>query len=197
MQRKMIYQFRVELLGIEPPIWRRIQVPSNYSFWDLHVAIQDSMGWLDCHLHQFQIVGSSSIIGIPDQDGIDLRETLPGWELKIKKFFNESTPLASYEYDFGDSWMHEVRFEGFGLAQKGISYPVCLAGERRCPPEDCGGIPGYEDFLRIINDPNDASHEETLKWVGGSFDPEAFDPAKVKFWDPAKRWRIAFLDEEE
>lgn len=196
MRPKMIYQFRIELLGIEPPIWRRIQVPSNYSFWDLHVAIQDSMGWLDCHLHQFKVVGSNLIIGIPGEDDIDVEETQPGWELKIQDFFNESAPMASYEYDFGDSWMHEVRFEGFHVAKKGVRYPVCLAGERRCPPEDCGGIPGYENFLGIINDPTNPEHAETLEWTGGSFDPDSFEARKVKFWNPAKRWRIAFLNEE-
>jgi hypothetical protein len=196
MQVKEVTQFRIELLGIEPPIWRRIQVPSDYSFWDLHVAIQDSMGWLDCHLHQFKIVGFDSIIGIPDEDNIDLEETLPGWELKIEDFLNESALLASYEYDFGDSWMHEVRFEGFHPAEEGISYPVCLNGARRCPPEDCGGIYGYEDFLRIIGDPADPEHKDMLVWAGGSFDPEDFDPANIKFWNPAKRWRIAFQDEE-
>lgn len=196
MRPKTIIQFRIELLGIEPPIWRRIHVPSNYSFWDLHVAIQDSMGWLDCHLHQFQLVGSDMIIGIPDEDNIDIKQTHPGWELKIEEFFSESTPLASYEYDFGDSWVHEVRFEDLHPAQKGVSYPICLAGERRCPSEDCGGPSGYEDFLRIIRDSTDPEYKETLEWAGGSFDPEEFDPTKIKFWNPAKRWRIAFLDEE-
>ena len=73
-----------------------------------------------------------------------------------------------------------------------VRYPVCMAGKRRCPPEDCGGVYGYEDLLRVLADPEDEEHESTLTWVGGSYDPEAFDPKKVRFDDPQKRWRTAF-----
>jgi len=190
--RDTIFQFKIELLGVEPPIWRRIQVPGNYTFWDLHVAIQDAMGWLDYHLHEFRIAGSSVVVGIPDIDGDDPSDFRPGWEVGIGDFFSPTCPLAVYEYDFGDSWLHEVRLEDVYDVEKGVVYPRCLGGARRCPPEDCGGTYGYEDFLRAIGDPTDPERDSLLEWIGGSFDPEEFDPSKVHFDDPRERWRIAF-----
>jgi len=192
-----VLQFRIELLGIEPPIWRRIQVPQDYTFWDLHVAIQDAMGWFDSHLHAFRVAGITGDIGIPDEDEVDLPATKPGWKLAIRGAFSESNPLATYEYDFGDSWVHEIRFEGAFPAEKGVKYPRCLDGARCCPPEDCGGLPGYDDFLRIIADPKDPEHESMLEWVGGSFDPEEFDPNEVEFDDPRERWQMAFEESED
>jgi len=193
-RRSDVLQFRVELLGIEPPVWRRIQVPGSYTFWDLHVAIQDAMGWLDYHLHLFRVVGHEETIGIPDDEGDDPIKTEPGWTLKIRDFFTETEPLASYEYDFGDSWVHEVRFEGVQDPERGRRYPRCLSGARRCPPEDCGGTHGYEDFLRIMNDPTDPEHESMVEWAGGPFDPEEFDPGSVRFDNPRARWRKAFQE---
>lgn len=188
-----VYQFKISLVGIEPPIWRRIHVPSDYSFWDLHVAIQDAMGWLDYHLHVFQIVNPDTKkleeIGIPDEDGeLDI---LPGWEFWIADYFSSEGVRAEYEYDFGDSWEHEVVLEK--ILDQEIDSPVCLAGERHCPPEDCGGIGGYEEFLDVIFDPDSETRQEMLTWAGGSFDPEHFVPKKVKFDDPDERWEIAFL----
>ncbi len=191
--RDLLYQFKIELLGVEPPIWRRIQVPGNYTFWDLHVAIQDAMGWLDYHLHAFQIVGSSIVIGTPVEEEDDLG-IKPGWEFEIQDFFSHASPLAVYEYDFGDSWHHEVRFEEVCSVEKDVVYPRCVDGARRCPPEDCGGTYGYEDFLTAIADPSDPEHDSLLEWIGGSFDPEEFNPSKVRFDNPAKRWQGAFQD---
>jgi hypothetical protein len=191
-RRDTVFQFKIELLGVEPQIWRRIQVPGDYTFWDLHVAIQDAMGWLDYHLHSFGIVGSSVTIGIPDPDGDNPVDFRPGWEAELREFFSHFSPLGLYEYDFGDSWLHEVRFEGAYGAEGGVIYPRCLDGARRCPPEDCGGPSGYEAFLRAINDPTDPEHGALLEWIGGAFDSEEFDPAKVRFDDPGERRRIAF-----
>jgi len=189
-----VLQFRIELLWIEPAIWRRIQVPESYSFWDLHVAIQDVMGWLDYHLHAFRVVGFADDIGIPDEEGWSDVVTRPGWKFPIGPVFSEQRPLASYEYDFGDSWVHEVRFEDMLPVEKGVKYPRCVAGARRCPPEDCGGHYGYELFLKAIADPSHPEHESYLQWVGGSFDPEEFDPTVGEFDDPKERWKIAFQE---
>ncbi|MEA1871198.1 MAG: plasmid pRiA4b ORF-3 family protein [Candidatus Bipolaricaulota bacterium] len=169
-----------------------MQVPGGYTFWDLHVAIQDTMGWLGYHLHSFTIAGSSVTIGITDPNGDDPVDFRSGWEAELGEFFSHFSPLGLYEYDFGDSWLHEVRFEGAYEAETGVTYPRCLDGARRCPPEDCGGAFGYEEFLRTINDPTDPEHDAFLEWIGGAFDPEEFDPAKVRFDDPGKRWRVAF-----
>lgn len=191
-----VYEFKITLIGISPSIWRKIRVPETYTFWDLHVAIQDSMGWTDSHLHEFEVVSPASsekvTIGFPDESFDDERIVLPGWEQKIAAYFSLKNPKAGYLYDFGDDWTHEVKLEKILAREKGQRYPVCVAGERACPPEDCGGIWGYQDFLKIIIDPAHKEHEETLEWVGGSFDPEYFDPKGVHFDNPKKRWKLTF-----
>ena len=192
-----VFQFKITLKEIEPEIWRRIQVPANYSFWDLHVAIQDAMGWTDSHLHMFRILNpltdDTNQIGIPDEDRfVGDPEILPGWELPITGYFLEGNPRAEYEYDFGDSWIHEITLETIAPRQVGAKYPRCLDGRSACPPEDCGGPPGYEDMLRILKNPDHEEHESMLTWVGRQYDPERFDPKDLRFDDPKKRWDTAF-----
>jgi len=189
--RKLILQFRIELLGVEPPVWRRIQVPETYTFWDLHVAIQDAMSWRDYHLHAFRVVGSEDVIGIPDKEGDDPLETRPGWKLRVHDYFTAECPLAVYEYDFGNAWIHEIRFEGVHDAESGVVYPKCMDGARHRPPEDCGGVQRYHDLLKALADPADPEHDSILEWVGGSFDPEQFDANEIHFDNPAERWRVA------
>jgi len=190
-----VYQFKITLKGTKPPIWRRIQVPETYTFWDLHVAIQDAMGWDDYHLHEFiftlPITKIEVHIGIPMED--DLDETmLPGWEINISDFFSLENPKGDYCYDFGDGWQHDIILEKILPREGVVIYPRCVDGKRACPPEDCGGIGGYAEFLEAIGDPANERHEDMLDWVGGSFDPEDFNPSEVKFDDPAKRFKIAF-----
>ena len=100
--------------------------------------------------------------------------------------------LADYTYDFGDNWEHTVELEEILPRDKDVEYPRCIAGERACPPEDCGGIWGYEDLLQIISDPEHEEYEAMLEWIGGEFDPEHFDAKEVVFDDPEERRKIAF-----
>jgi len=178
-----VYQFKITLMGTKPPIWRRIQVPKTYTFWDLHVAIQDAMGWLDYHLHEFEIVnpkaGLKVNIGIPDDEFG--REVTPGWEAKIADSFSLENRRSVYTYDFGDDWRHKVELEKILPKEKGVKYPICITGRRACPPEGCGGVWGYSDFLEIIRDPEHEEHEEMLEWAGGAFDPDHFDAKEVSF----------------
>jgi hypothetical protein len=192
----LVFQFKISLAGIKPPIWRRIQVPADYSFWDLHVAIQDAMGWDDCHLHEFRFKNTDKQallrIGFPDEQFDWSRETLAGWEVIISDYFNEKNQLATYLYDFGDGWMHRIRLEKIESSQSGRVYPLCLSGKRACPPDDVGGTWGYENLLVIIQDPTHKEHERMLEWVGGEYDPEDFDAKKVEFSDPDQRLLAAF-----
>ena len=188
---------RIELQNVSPSIWRDILVPSDYSFWDLHVAIQDSMGWLDYHLHAFRILDPHSTatveIGIPDEAiplGANL--VLAGWEVPVRLYLNEAGQAVNYEYDFGDGWEHQVMLKEIVPYERDTKYPICVGGERACPPEDCGGVWRYQTLLHAINDPVHEEHERTLKWLGTEFDSERFDPAKVTFDDPKKRWKRAF-----
>ena len=199
---KDVYQFKVALKGIQPPIWRRIQVPENFTFWDFHVAIQDVMGWEDCHSNEFEMVnphtGLKEEIGIPDEDiRWDDREILPAWNRKISEYFASENKKGLYTYDFGDDWRHDVELEKILPREKNVTYPICLAGKRACPPEDCGGVWGYGELLEILADPNHEQHEDMLEWLGESFDPEYFGIKEVQFDDPQERWNYAFGDDAE
>jgi len=193
----LIFQFKITLKGTEPAIWRRIQVSEAYSFWDLHVAIQDAMGWLDCHLHAFRIrrkqARKATLIGIPDEYGFEEDpEILAGWEIPIAANFHDPGDTADYEYDFGDGWDHEIMLEGILLRQKGQKYPQCSDGAQACPPEDCGGVPGYYRMLEVLSNPDDEEHGEILEWLDGAYDPQKFAPGEIKFDNPTKRWKRAF-----
>jgi hypothetical protein len=100
--------------------------------------------------------------------------------------------LPPAPYDFGDGWEHEIVFEGIEDQVQKKKYPLCLAGSRACPPEDCGGTWGYEELLETLRNPSHEEYESMLEWLGGSYDPEAFDSTKVRFTSPKKRWKAAF-----
>ena len=197
----IVYQFRIELTEIEPTIWRVIQVPSEYTFGDLHVAIQDAMGWLDYHLHAFRVrmphKKRDTEIGIPDDESFD-NDVRPGWQVPITEYFTEPGKSAIYDYDFGDSWSHCVLLEGILLKEKGAKYPLCIAGERACPPEDCGGVSGYYELLEILSNPNHSGYRDYIEWLKGHaknyypYEPSKFNPDEVEFWDPKRRWEMAF-----
>jgi len=189
-----VHQFLIVLQETDPLVWRRIEVPDDYSFWDLHVAIQDAMGWTDSHLHEFAVVHSKSgrleRLGIPDDNDEDARR--PDWKFRLSEYLGRDSPPMAYLYDFGDSWDHAVVHEGRVPVKPSVQYPRCVSGARKCPPEDCGGTRGYREFLEAIGDPEHGEHERLLVWVGGAFDPDTFDPARVVFDDPQERWENAF-----
>lgn len=190
-----VCQFLIVLPNTDPLVWRRVQVPERYSFWDLHVAIQDAMGWKDYHLHEFVLVDAKrervKRIGIPDDEMPDERACLAGWKVPIAQHLTYGAGPVRYRYDFGDDWEHVLEFEELVPADGG-AYPRCVAGASACPPEDVGGTSGYAEFLRTIRDRRHPERKAMLEWAGGGFDPHAFSPELVKFDDPAERWKIAF-----
>lgn len=199
--RNAVYQFRIEMPDILPSIWRQIQVPPDYNFWDLHVAIQDAMGWLDSHLHHFEIKAKGKHkwvkIGIPDFDLIEEEpeeEVFPGWEIPMDTYFNDLGLEARYLYDYGDSWWHTVKLEGYMARRQGGKYPVCIDGERACPPEDCGGISGYAHLIEILANPKHEEYEEMKIWAGDKWHPDRFAKDAVEIHDPYKRWKTAILE---
>lgn len=173
-QASGLFQFKITILDIKPDIWRRIQVP-DCSLDAFHEYIQTAFGWWNYHLHQFEIDGVR--YGPPEPADMDL-----GLEMEDETMAMLSDVLPKskrktrwiYEYDFGDGWRHEIIFEGNPTLGKGQKYPLCLEGERACPPEDVGGPWGYADYLDALADPEHEQHDELLNWRG-SFDPEAFD----------------------
>jgi hypothetical protein len=172
----IVYQFKITLLGAKPTIWRRIQMKVG-TLDELHEHIQMSMGWTNSHLHRFDIQGQ--LYGDPRlmDDPFDDIEYIDSTRTLLSEILPKTGQrfVFKYEYDFGDSWGHEVLFEGSPSPDPKANYPVCLEGERACPPEDCGGIRGYADFLEAIGNPKHEEHTDMLAWVGGAFDPEEFD----------------------
>ena len=200
-----VYRFGVHLRGTDPPIWRVIDVPADYRFWDLHVAIQDAMGWLDYHLHQFSTIAPDSRkpvkIGTPASDfGYEYDDVLRDSECAIADYFRSPGDKATYIYDFGDGWQHQLALSRVLPREPEVRYPVCRDGERACPPEDCGGVGGFRRFLDIMADPGHPEHEDMQTWLINHvgpyhpYDPEEFDPTAVAFDDPQERWRRAFED---
>jgi hypothetical protein len=188
---QVIYQFVVTLLEIKPKIWRRIQISEESSFWDLHVALQDSMGWCDYHMHSFTLEeGKAPVtIGIPDA----MSETIADWERTLASYFHRPGDVCLYEYDFGDGWIHEVLLEGILLKEKRLKYPRCIAGERACPPEDCGGVWGYYGLLEVLADPQHEDYKDMIHWLKNHikkyhpYNPDVFEPNKVKFRNPREQ----------
>lgn len=172
-----IYQLKVTLAGIDPPVWRRIQVYQHKSFLNLHLALQAAMGWLNYHLHLFEVddvtITEQGILDDWEEEGVDHGEA------RLKHYVGQVGTRFTYEYDFGDSWVHELLLEEKLPLKPGARYPRCLDGARARPPEDVGGIWGYERFLEALGDPADPEHHEYLEWAGGSFDPEAFSVQEV------------------
>jgi hypothetical protein len=173
-----VYQFKITLLDTRPPVWRRIQVKDG-TLDKLHEHLQSAMGWTNSHLHHFRI--GEQLYGDPllMQENFEEMGYEDSTSTKLSDILPESgrRSRSEYKYDFGDGWRHEVLFEGCLRAERGKRYPVCVEGARACPPEDVGGVWGYQEFLEAITDPEHEDHDGLLEWAGGSFDPEAFDPA--------------------
>jgi len=165
-----VYQIKINLKGAKPPIWRRVLVTDATTLAQMHDIIQTAMGWHDYHLHQFTVGGHyfgrpspEDFYSMQDERKIALRQIVTGVKFKFL-----------YEYDFGDGWEHELLVEKILPIDPESDYPRCIKGKRACPPEDVGGVWGYEGFVEAIADPKHPEHEDMLEWAG-EFDPEAFD----------------------
>ena len=169
-----VYQIKVTLLGTKPPIWRRLHVPASMTLARLHEVLQEAMGWHDCHLHEFQVGGRR--IGPPDPDAepMGMPDVEDESKVRLSRVLREVGAKMRYEYDFGDGWEHEIVLEKRLPADPEVAYPWCSGGEYGCPPEDCGGVHGYDELVRVIANPNHKRHQEMLDWVGEEYDPEIF-----------------------
>jgi len=172
-----IYQMKVVLDDTHPPIWRRIQVPGKVTLEELHQILQSVMGWWDYHLHAFTIHGE--YYGDPAHDELGELGTKDESRFQLNQLIKEKGVRFDYEYDFGDGWEHTLLVEEIFPAEKGVYYPRCVKGRRACPPEDVGGVWGYEEFLEVLKDSEDSEHDEYLEWIGGEYDPETFDLDEV------------------
>ena len=170
----MSFVIKVTLKDIRPPLWRRLQVADDVMLDELHMIIQAAMGWAGYHLHDFVVDGAR--YGVPSRTDLD-SQTLDERKVALRDVAQVKSRLR-YTYDFGDDWEHEVLVEKI-VAAAAEPRAVCLGGRRACPPEDCGGPPGYAELLEVLADPSHPEHLDRLEWLGGSYDPAAFDAAAV------------------
>ena len=170
-----VLQLKITLNHIKPPIWRRVLVDSDIKLPDLHKIIQTVMGWTNSHLHQF-IIGNQ-YYSLPSDESfykvVDYRR------IKLDSLFNTPKSKFIYEYDFGDGWEHSIVIEKILPREKNTYYPICIDGKRSCPPEDCGGTFGYENLIKIINNPGHKEYDELMEWLGDYFAPEEFNIDEV------------------
>lgn len=174
-----VYVLKVTLEGSKPKIWRRLHVLSNMLLGDLHYALQITMGWTNSHLHDFLIEDKryTSIVeefeldfelDSADEDCVTVGEVITG-----------AGQTFQYIYDFGDGWEHIIEVEKVLAPDHQLRYPMCVGGKMACPPDDCGGIGGYYNMLRILKKPGHRDYDMLFKWIGGEFDPAEFDLASV------------------
>lgn len=204
---KKIYQFKITLKNSKPPIWRRIVIPSNATFYELHIAIQDSFDWADYHLHQFligRIYDPNAIrVMLPapedlfdDQDFVTKDES----KTKLSELIKEVGQKINYEYDFGDSWEHLIELEKILPFDSKVAYPQVVTGKRKAPWEDSGGMWGYEEKRKIIKNAKHPMHKEITEWLEAvGYDDQnldIFNPKIVKFRDPDTELK-AYLDAVE
>lgn len=174
---RALYQLKVTLRDVHPPIWRRIQVWEDTTLAQLHRILQIAMGWEDYHLHEFRI--GSDVYGVPDPDD-DLyeRPVIDERRQRLRQLVPQVGISFEYLYDLGDNWRHELLLEDIALPDPEQRYPRCLAGERCAPPEDVGGPPGYAAYREALADSSHEEHESMLEWRG-TFDAESFSADAV------------------
>lgn len=167
-------QLKITLRYLSPPIWRRLVVLDNFSLGELHAIIQRAMGWGGGHMHEFRMParGFGPPLRTFGHDGEDENATL------LREVMVRKGQMLLYEYDFGDGWLHGILLEKILPPDPAGKYPACLAGARACPPEDCGGPPGYARLVEAVQNPSAPANASLLEWCGG-FDPEAFDVESV------------------
>lgn len=164
-----VYQIKITLADIKPPVWRRVEV-TDCTLSGLQQVIQIVMGWGGFHLWAFDIGGEQY-----GEDPTGEMEMISASKTKLSKVVRAGVKKFRYTYDFGDNWDHVIQVEKVLQPDPQVKYPRCVKGSRACPPEDCGGPWGYVNILDAIQNPDHESHKEMLEWVEGEFDPESFD----------------------
>lgn len=173
-----VWQLRIELLDVQPLVWRRLLVPADVTLPKLDRVIQTALGWTNSHLHEFVINGTR--YAVLDPDGMDDLPHVDERRVVLHEALGMDTRCFDYVYDFSDDWHHLVLIEDlYPQRPKPASLIQCIGGENACPPEDVGGSGGYAEFLEAITDPRHEEHRNYLTWVGGRFDPTRFDREAV------------------
>jgi hypothetical protein len=174
-----IYQIKVMLLGTSPPIWRRLLLPADLTLAGLHNVLQSAMGWEYSHLHEFQVGRQRYGEPVLNDGGFSVDSLMDERQVRLHQVLGRVGAKAIYIYDFGDGWEHGMVLEKRLPVDPSLAYPACTGGQRACPPEDCGGIPGFYELLEAIQNPKHERHKELLEWVGEEYDPEGFSTEEV------------------
>lgn len=185
-----IYQLKVVLLGSKQLVWRQLQVPGDASLDWLHAVLQVAIGWTNSHLHQFR-VGEDCYSDTRHHfaEFEDEREILEERKFTLQQIAPREQDVFGYEYDFGDSWEHEITVDKILPPDAtAATTALCLNGDRACPPEDCGGTWGYENLLKILKNRKHPEHQSMSEWLGHAFDAEAFDVGKTNLWLRKLKW---------
>jgi hypothetical protein len=168
-----VLKIRITLIDVDSPeVWREVIIPAAYTLDRMHRVIQEAMGWRESHLHVFRIANREYGVLTMADEFLDERKFRLGDLVK-------PGDLIEYEYDFGDSWQHELAIEAAEKAAADTTYPACTAGEGACPPEDSGGTPGFADLKEILAGPPSQERDELRAWAGEDYDPERFDLANA------------------
>lgn len=175
-----IVQIKITLLDVEPPVWRRVQIPEDFPLHRLHDVIQAVMLWQDCHLHQFEV--GDRIYGPPElgDDPVLGDRIFSERNTRLSTLIGRDIRQFLYTYDFGDQWDHAIEIEDILEPKPGIEYPILVDGRGRCPPDDSGGPAGFAEFLEAMTNEEHPDHEHILDWYGEPFDPEDMEPEKVE-----------------
>jgi len=180
-----IYLLKVVLIGTKPPVWRRLQVPGN-----ANLVLQVALGWTNSHLHQFKHGGafySNPRHHFAEYEGDP--EILDESKITLQQLAPRAKDTLGYEYDFGDSWEHQITVEKILPPDPAVATVArCLDGARACPPEDCGSIWGYANLLKIIKNPRHEEHASMMAWLGAGFDPEAYDAGEANTYLRKLKW---------
>ncbi len=174
---EQIARLRITLEGIEPAIWRQVEVPLTATLEALHDVIQAVFGWEGYHLHLFEV--GKECYGVPDPEWNSIELIRSEKALRLATLIGRGIERFGYTYDFGDDWRLEVVVEDVEAADPAAAYPRCLSGVRRAPPEDVGGVPGYEEFVRAMTWPRGREHQAMLTWHGGHYDPDVLSGAEI------------------
>lgn len=174
-------QLHIELRGTKPKVWRRVLVPETITLAQLHLVIQATFGWIDGHLHEFDVGGER--IGVPDPEYDTHGEVRDERKARLASVLRENEVAAlDYVYDFGDNWRHRIKVEKKLEPMPKEMLPLCIAGANATPPEDCGGVYGYYDFVAAVSDPSHPDHAHMTEWIGRPWDVKAFDIENANSW---------------
>jgi hypothetical protein len=174
-----VVRIRIELEGTDPLVWRSVDVPLSSTLMALHDIIQVTMRWQDVHMFEF-IVGDK-VYGepYPDDSAWD-RKVFQAKSIRLKSLIERGVDRFPYVYDFGDNWRHHIILDAVRQGDADTDYPAFVNGARRAPPEDVGGISGFDAFLEAVTDPRHEDHDQMLEWCDGSFDPDDIDERYVR-----------------